>query len=136
AADLRALREKAWREDEARRIAHVVREGLDGEAEEHHSLPAERTEVLDELPDHAALLELVHLDDGREQLEVVARVAGELLERGHILGEAGAGVADSRAQEERADAPVKPHALRDDRDVRTSLLADVGDLVDERDLRG
>ena len=40
------------------------------------------------LPDPPALLQLVHLDHRRQQLKVVPRVAGQLLQRLHVLGEA------------------------------------------------
>ena len=99
-------------------------------------LAHERAEVLLELGHHAPLLQLVDLDHRVEQLEVVARVAGELLERGDVLREAGAAEADPGLQELRADPVVEAHALGDLDHVGAGLLADVGDLVDERDLRG
>jgi hypothetical protein len=92
--------------------------------------------VLLELAHHAPLLQLVDLDDGVEELEVVARVARELLERVDVLREARAAEADAGLQELRADAVVQAHPLGHLDDVRARLLADVGDLVDERDLRG
>ena len=52
------------------------------------SLPTKRAEVLLELADGAPLLELVDLDNRGEQLEVVAGVAGKLLEGLDILGKA------------------------------------------------
>ena len=61
-----------------------------------------------ELADHAPLLQLVHLDHRRQQLEVVARVRGELLERERVLREAGAAVADAGAQEMRAERWSRP----------------------------
>ena len=76
-----------------------------------------------ELRDHAPLLQLVDLDHRVEQLEVVARVAGELLERGDVLGEARAAEADAGLQELRADAVVQAHALGDLDDVGAGLLA-------------
>ena len=99
-------------------------------------LPTSDAEVLLQLADHAALLQLVDLDHRVEQLEVVAGVAGELLEGGDVLREAAAAVADSGLQELRADAGVEAHAARDLGDVGADLLADVGDLVDEGDLGG
>ena len=105
------------------------------EAEQRDLLADERPEVLLQLRDHAPLLQLVDLDHRVEQLEVVARVAGELLERGHVLGEARAAEADPGLQELRADAVVEAHAARDLDDVGAGLLAHVRDLVDERDLR-
>ena len=93
-------------------------------------------QMLLELAHHAPLLQLVDLDDGVEELEVVARVARELLERVDVLGEAGAAEADARLQELGADAVVQAHPLGHLDHVRARLLADVGDLVDEGDLRG
>ena len=87
-----------------------------------------------ELGHGPALLQLVDLDHGAEQLEVVTAVAGQLLERSHVLGEAGASEAEARPQEAGADPGVEPHPARHQVDVRTDLLADVRDLVDERDL--
>ena len=99
-------------------------------------MPRRLAEVMLELADHAPLLQVVDLDHGGEQLEVVAGVAGELLERLHVLGEAGAAVADAGLQEVRPDALVEAHAVGDRAHVGADLLADVGDLVDEGDLGG
>ena len=89
-----------------------------------------------ELADDTALLELVDLDDGGEELEVVAGVPGQLLERVHVLRETRPPEANPGPQEVRADAVVEPHPLCHDRHVRPDLLAHVRDLVDERDLGG
>ena len=88
------------------------------------------------LRDRPADLELVHLDDRRDEMEVVARVAGEQLQERDVLREARAAEADSGAQVLRADPPVEAHPARDVLDVGADQLADVGDLVDERDPRG
>jgi hypothetical protein len=133
--DVRALRQQPAREHERRRLAHVVGVRLEREAEERHLAAAQRPEVPAELPDHAPLLQLVHLDDGVQQLEVVARVRGQLLQRQRVLGEARAAVADAGLEEARPDAPVEADPLRDLDDVRAGRLADVRDLVDERDPR-
>ena len=100
------------------------------------SLPTSGPRCFWSFDDHAPLLQLVDLDHRVEQLEVVARVARQLLERRDVLGEARAAEADPRLQELRPDAVVEPHAARDLDDVGARLLADVGDLVDEGDLRG
>ena len=97
-------------------------------------LPASAAEVLLQLADHAALLQLVDLDHRGQQLEVVAGVAGELLQRVDVLREAAAAEADARLQELGPDAVVEAHPPRDLDDVGAGLLADVRDLVDERDL--
>ena len=131
---LRPLALQPRRQDQARGLAHVVGVGLEGEAEQRHALAEQRAEVLLELADHAPLLQLVDLDHRGQQLEVVAGVAGQHLQRGHVLGEAGAAVADPGAQEGGADPLVQAHAAGDLADVGADLLADVGDLVDEGDL--
>src|SRR5215211_5451428 len=75
-------------EHEGRRLAHVVGVGLEREPEQPDLTADERSKVLLELGDDAPLLELVDLDDGGQELEVVAGVAGELLEGGDIFREA------------------------------------------------
>ena len=110
--------------------------GLNARPSSATSLPTSEPEVLLELGHDAPLLQLVDLDHRVEQLEVVARVARELLERGDVLREAGAAEADPGLQELRPDAVVEAHAARDLDHVGAGLLAHVGDLVDERDLRG
>src|SRR3954452_20678755 len=90
------------RQYQARGLAHVVRFRLEGEAEQRHPLAHQRVEVLRELGHHPALLQLVHLDHRVEQLEVVARVAGEYLERLGVLREATPAEPESRVQEPRS----------------------------------
>ena len=109
--------------------------GLERQPEQRHaSCPTSEPEVLLQLADHPPLLQLVDLDHRGQQLEVVAGVAGELLERRDILGKARAAEADPGLQEVRADPLVEAHPPRDLEHVGAGLLADVGDLVDERDL--
>src|SRR5262245_2888560 len=86
-ADLRAGGLEPCAEDERRRLAHVVGVRLERQPEQRDALADERAEVLLELADDTALLELVDLDDGVEELEVVAGIARELLEGRHILRE-------------------------------------------------
>src|SRR5689334_5918352 len=91
--------------------------------------------MLLELRHNTALLQLVDLDDGVQELEVVPRVAGEKLEKRDVLGEARAAKTDPRPEVRLADPAVEAHAARDLLDVRAHELADVGDLVDEADPR-
>ena len=95
-AHVRALGDEPAGEHEARRLAHVVGVRLEREPEQRDRLAAQAAEVLLQLPDHAPLLQLVHLDHGVQELEVVARVRGELLQRERVLREAAAAVADAR----------------------------------------
>jgi hypothetical protein len=86
-AHVRPFGEQPSGEHEARGLAHVVRARLEREAEERDPLAAQRPEVSLQLADHAPLLELVDLDHGVQELEAVARVRGELLERERVLWE-------------------------------------------------
>ena len=90
----RSLGEQAAGEDEGRRLARVVGAGLNASPSRAIRRSAERAEELRELADHAPLLELVHLDHGVQDLEVVARVGRELLQREGVLREARAAEAD------------------------------------------
>ena len=107
-----ASRREARTIDGASRMSSVS--GLKASPSSATVLAAQRAEMPLQLPDHPALLQLVHLDHRGEQLEVVARVRGELLERQRVLGEAGAAVADARAQKvrpepcDRARCPPRP----------------------------
>jgi hypothetical protein len=98
-------------------------------------LGPQRAEVLLQLAHQPPLLQLVHLDDRVQQLEVVAGVPGEQLEEGDVLREARAAEADAGPQVTRPDALIEPHAPRDLLDVRAHELADVCNLVDEADAR-
>ncbi len=62
--------------------------GLEGETEQRDARTAQRAEVLLQLPDHAPLLQLVHLDHRVQELEVVAGVPGEQLQEGDVLRKA------------------------------------------------
>src|SRR5215211_4379023 len=85
---VRAFPRESPGEHQAGRLASVVRIRLERHPEQRHLPPAERPQVLLQLPDGAPLLKLVDLDDGGEELEVIAGVAGELLESLDIFGKA------------------------------------------------
>ena len=72
--------------DVASRMSSVF--GLKARPSSAIVLPTSEPRCFCELADDAPLLELVDLDDGVEELEVVAGVAGELLEGGDVLGKA------------------------------------------------
>ncbi len=130
-----AFGEQPSGQHEARRLAHVVGVRLEGETEERDRRASQLAELLLELSDQPALLQLVDLDHGGQQLEVIAGVGGQLLERERVLRKARAAVADSGPEEARADTAVEADALGHAHDVGARRLADVGDLVDERDPR-
>ena len=109
--NLRAFGQEARRQHEARRLPHVVRLGLEREPEQRDGPALERAEVLAELADDPPLLQLVDLDHRVQQLEVISRVAGELLERRNILRETTPTEANPCFEERGADALVESHAL-------------------------
>ena len=124
-------------EHDGGRLAQVVGVGLEGETEERDVLAAQTApQPLLELADHPPLLQMVDLDDGVQELEVITGVAGELLERLDVFGKARAAVADAGLQEVRPDAVIETHAVGHGAHVGAHHLAHVGDLVDERDLGG
>ena len=99
---------------------------LEGQAEQRDLLADQRAEVLLELADDAPLLQLVDLDHGGQQLEVVAGVAGELLQGRHVFWEAAnprsrcprsgscrrcAGRGPCRARPRATSAPTSSHTL-------------------------
>ncbi len=61
---------------------------------------------------------------------------GDVLHRGHVLGEARAAVAAAGTEERRADAAVAAHALADGFDVGAIILAENRQLVHEADAGG
>ena len=109
--------------------------GLNASPSSVDALVVQVAEMRLELLDHAPLLELVHLDHGREQLEVVAGVPGELLERGDVLREAAAAEAEAGFEEVRPEPLVEADPVGHVDDVRADQLADARDLVDEADPR-
>lgn len=74
--------------------------------------------------------------DFGEDAKVGAELLGDGAEGGYVLGEAGASVADARAEEAWPDAAVEPDAAGDLFDVSLSGLAEIGDGIDEGDLHG
>ena len=84
----RPLALEARGEHQARSLAHVIGVRLERQAEEGDPLPDQRAEVLGQLRDHPPLLQLVDLDHGVQELEVIAAVAGQHLEGRDILGKA------------------------------------------------
>ena len=79
-ADLGPIGLEPGRQDERGCLTHVVRLGLEGQPEQRNLAAHKRPQVLLKLGDHATLLELVDLDHCGQELEVIARVAGELLQ--------------------------------------------------------
>ena len=121
-ADQLAL-EPAPRDRDGREEAGVARLGI----------PREHLEVggVHDLALGVAVGEMVEEPRERRPAHVLALADADRL----LAAQARAAVADAGAQEVRAEAVVEADALRDLDDVRAGRLADVRDLVDERDAR-
>src|SRR2546421_444473 len=100
-------RTRPRREHERGSLAEVVRVGLEGKPKERHGLPAELAEVFLELADDSPLLQLVDLDHRVQELEVVAGVRRELLQRNAVFRETASAPADPCPEEVRAEPVVE-----------------------------
>ena len=96
-------------------------------------LALQRLEVPLELLHEHELLPLIHRFDGLQHLEVVLLVRREAHQRLDVFREAAAAVTDAGKQERRTDAAIGPDRLPHAIHVRAKQLADIGDLVHERD---
>ena len=96
-------------------------------------LAAQRPQRRAHLVEEDFLLGGVDLAHLFEQLEIDALLLRDPVKGRHILGEAGAAVAEAGAQELGPDAGVKAHAGGDVFDVRVDRFGEVGDGVDEGD---
>src|SRR5262249_45730587 len=124
------------RDVDRRRAARVVRVGLERKAENADRLAAEiATQRPFDLLDHQFLLALVRLDHGLEHAELVARLLCDPAKGAGVLRKAGAPEPRSWIEELRADATVETERGGDRLDVAADDVADIRDLVDERDLR-
>src|SRR5574341_1046822 len=112
-ADLGAGRVEKLDDLDALGLAHIVRVWLEGQAQHRDRLVVERAQSLGDGLDEMRGALAVDLDDRAEELELVAEAAGRVDERVHVLGKAGAAVAQPRLEERPADARVEPHALDD-----------------------
>jgi hypothetical protein len=122
-------------ERDRRRLAHVVGVRLEGQPEDRDGLAAHAAaERRGDLARHAALSRFV---DGGDRLDDAQRCLGVLRgldQRDGVLREARAAEAGPGIQEFRADAVVEADAAGDLLYIGADLFAEVGDLVDERDL--
>ena len=120
----------------ARRFAHVVGIGLEGEAPEREVPALEVVETALDLAAQDVFLGVVGFLDGGQHLEGdVGVVLGGLDQRLDVLGEAGAAVAAAGVEEVVADARVGADALADHLDVGTEHFGEVGEFVHEADAR-
>ena len=136
ARDNRALVLEHTRNFERGRLANVVGVWFKGQPQDAYLLAVQATfERFAQVEDGPAAHVAVDLHDGAQQRRVRAVHERHVLERLHILGEAGAAIAQPRIEELIANAPVKAHALRHLLHIGAQLLANQRNLVDEADLR-
>src|SRR5207245_1362314 len=117
------------------RFAQVVGIRLEGEAQKGHSLPRHRTaERVSDLRDHRRGAPFVHLNRRRDNPEREADLAGDLDDRARVLWKARTAVSRARVEKLPSDPLIEPHPLRYVVDVCPDPFAELGHLVDERDL--
>ena len=85
--------------------------------------------MLLELAEDPPLLQLVHLDHRVQQLEVVAGVRGELLERDAVLRKTTAAKTHARKEKLGTDSNIAPDANTNMIDIGAGLIANVRDLI-------
>ena len=92
-------------------------------------------EMLLDLVREDVLLPVVHFIDRIQQQRLDADLPGQVGQGPHILGEAASAIADAGKEKRETDAAVVADAAADVVDVAAHLLAQIGHLVDEADLR-
>ena len=109
-ADLRATADHGGDDGQARRVAHVVGIGFEGDAQ-HRDRPLVEGALgeVHQLVDHAALDLVVDLDDRLGDLHRAGMILPDPCERLGVLGKARAAIAGARMQEGLADPPIQPH---------------------------
>ena len=125
------------RDDLARRgLAHVVGVRLEREAPQRERAAGQVfAEASDDLLDETQLLRVVRRLDGRHDAQRPAELRRRMLQRLHVLREAGPAVADAGVEKVPADPRIGTDALADMLDVRAELVGEIGELVHERDPR-
>ncbi len=124
-------------DDRQRRgVADVIGLRLERKTPESHR-PALKPvlEMACELPQDDRFLALVDLIDSAEDPEAIATLLGCFDERFDVLRQARAPIANAREQEELPDARIGSDPLPHQIDIRADGLAEVCQLVHERDLR-
>ena len=87
-----------------------------------------------DLWDHRVPLPFVGLDDGVDDTGLDAELVGDRRQRTRVFWKTRAAVTRARMQKFSADAVVHAHAAGDIVDVAADRVAEICDLVDERDL--
>src|SRR5262249_41912319 len=123
------------RDVEGRRVAEVVRAGLEAETQDGHPPALQYLQLSLQLADDDGALQLVDFDAGPQQVRRVPVVVPGRDERGHVLAKAGPTPAHAGRQERGADAVVRADGGQHLPGVRADQLAQVRDLVRKADLR-
>src|SRR3990167_4342849 len=104
------LRAQILDDVDRRSIAHVVRVGLEGQPEHGDRLVLHHPQRPLHLFGDAALLVLVHLPHGLQQLEIIAHLLRDVDEGLEVLREAEPAEPGTRVQERPPDPRIQPHA--------------------------
>ena len=131
---LRPELEEPAREGERRRLADVVGLRLERKPQDGHPRARELAHLVAKALDDGLHGLVVDPGDLGEHRERVAETLGEAFERGDVLREAVAPVAETSAQEGRTDPRVRPHDVGHGIDVGAHELADAGEGVGVGDL--
>ena len=124
-------------ERQRRRFPNVVRIGLERQTE-HGDDGRDRSFTLQGLENpsrHRVLAQIVGPNGAGNDVELDAEIFGRLQHGVAILREARSAVAWTRAKESRANTAVQPHACCHLGHVCIDRLAEIGNFVDEGDLR-
>lgn len=132
-----AARQQFLDDHAARRGAHVVGVGLEGQAPEGESQAAEVFAVVpDDLLHQDAFLVVVDGFHRGQDARGLSVLSGGVLEGLHVLGEAGAAVAGAGVEKAVADAGVGADTLAHQFDIGTDHVREVGQFIHERDAGG
>jgi len=136
-SDLTASLEEGVDKDERRRLTHIVRLRLEGQAPDSDTTTLQiTTEVAGELLEEHVLLRLVYSLDSFEDTHRTAMLLRRADEGLHILGEARASIATARVEELTPDTGITTDTLAHHGDVGTDGFAEVRHLIHEADACG
>ena len=135
-ADGGTIFQEAVDDHQGRGLAHIVGLGLEREADDSDSLARETADGREHLIIDNRLLALVDTLDSLDDFHMIAIVETGMEEGLGILGEAGTAIATASIEELSADTGIGAYALADTIDIGADTLAEVGNVVHERDAGG
>src|SRR5262249_42320685 len=112
-------------------ITNIISIRLEGQSHQSNRSALDDLQLLLKLFHHFLALPLVDFDGGFEQTHRRTIFARNVNQRAQILAEATAAPSDSRIEKLASDSAVQPNAGCNLINVRTHLLAKVGNLIDE-----